>query len=250
MTHINDIAYSMANQQVSKGRALRLAIIRGHTEAVRLLIEHGADLTIRDKDGYSYLHHAAGYGRNDIISLLIESGMDINTEGKWNANVLASLDMRPSRSVDKVIDTAKLLIAYGIDINNTRRRPLFHAVTLDNIPIAKLLLDNGADVNLNDRIGSYPIHRVHSSEMIDLLLAYGADINQKGSWGQTSLTCNVHTHCGQIIRYLIKLGADPTNTYTGNHNVIGMTLSEMAKARGNTDEIVMLIRDYEAKWAS
>ena len=236
------------------GHPLGLAIEQGHIDAVRMLIEHGADLTIRDKMGDSYLHYAARYGRNDIISLLIESGMDINTEGvHFNAlnDAILGEYYRPN-TIN--MDTVRLLIGYGIDINNSNGHPpLYDALCSGYVPLIELLMNNGADITMPYKHSHTPIHRAamtDNPEMIDLMIKYGADININTLPDGTPLTASVRYSCNRSIRHLIGLGADPSNTQTHTDKYIGKPLSEMAKDTHMPDDIVELIRDYEAKWAS
>jgi ankyrin repeat protein len=45
-----------------------------HQQIVRLLLEHGADTTIADKDGVTPLAHARERGQNAVIQILLEAG--------------------------------------------------------------------------------------------------------------------------------------------------------------------------------
>ena len=42
--------------------ALHLASLQGHTDAVQMLLDHGASTSIRDSKGYTALHMAAAKG--------------------------------------------------------------------------------------------------------------------------------------------------------------------------------------------
>ena len=46
----------------------------GHFELARLLLEAGADIEAKTKNGYMALHLAAQYGHQWIIDLLLEYG--------------------------------------------------------------------------------------------------------------------------------------------------------------------------------
>ena len=49
-------------------------------EIVRLLVEHGADVTAKDKSSSTPLHLASSFGTPEIVRLLIERGVDITAE--------------------------------------------------------------------------------------------------------------------------------------------------------------------------
>ncbi len=54
------------------------AALNGETEAAKLLLEKGAKINNRHKDGSTALHAAAFLGRTETVKLLIEKGADIN----------------------------------------------------------------------------------------------------------------------------------------------------------------------------
>ena len=61
-----------------KNNALILAASRGHRSSVRLLIQAGADVNTRRRDGYTALMCAAENGHDDCVELLIRAGADVN----------------------------------------------------------------------------------------------------------------------------------------------------------------------------
>lgn len=65
------------NQETS---ALMFASIYGYTEMVKLLIENGADVNLRDKNGATALTSSAWAGNADIVEILIKNKADINAK--------------------------------------------------------------------------------------------------------------------------------------------------------------------------
>ena len=57
---------------------LGLAALNGQTAAVKLLLENGADIHNRHRDGGTALHAAAFLGHVETVKLLLENGTDIN----------------------------------------------------------------------------------------------------------------------------------------------------------------------------
>ena len=57
---------------------LGLAALNGQTAAVKLLLENGADIHNRHRDGGTALHAAAFLGHVETVKLLLENGADIN----------------------------------------------------------------------------------------------------------------------------------------------------------------------------
>ena len=81
---------------IIKQTRLHFAVKNGHIEIVKLLIEKGAEINLKDKKGRVYfkiikitiikqipLHFATSNGYIEIIKLLIENGADINLKNIW-----------------------------------------------------------------------------------------------------------------------------------------------------------------------
>ncbi len=160
--------------------ALDIAAIDGNVEAVRLLLELGADLAAKDDrcSGETPLHGAAYFGHVDVVKLLLSHGADPNIRNRRGAT------------------------------------PLHYAVSSGNTTIIKLLIDAGADVNAKDREGRTPLHYTaygrKGADVVKLLVEMGADVNARDNKGNTPLhvaaeKCNIRT-----IKELLKVGADPT----------------------------------------
>ena len=54
--------------------ALMIAAINGDTETVEMLIDRGADVNGKDKDGRTALMIAEEFGETEIVNLLREKG--------------------------------------------------------------------------------------------------------------------------------------------------------------------------------
>ena len=55
---------------------LSIAALMGHTKVVALLLEHGADINAKSRDGGTALHAAAFLGRVETVKLLLEKRAD------------------------------------------------------------------------------------------------------------------------------------------------------------------------------
>jgi ankyrin repeat protein/catechol 2,3-dioxygenase-like lactoylglutathione lyase family enzyme len=76
---------SLARARDDEGRTgLHLGV--RHPDAVRALLEHGADPDVRDmSDNALPLHAAAGHGHVDSVRLLVDAGTDVQGEGDLHA---------------------------------------------------------------------------------------------------------------------------------------------------------------------
>lgn len=62
--------------------ALQAASQNGHQEVVKLLIKHGCDLELGDKDGDRAVHHASFGDEPAVIEILAKAGADLNVRNK------------------------------------------------------------------------------------------------------------------------------------------------------------------------
>ena len=64
----------------AKDTDLHRAAKNGHAETVSLLLDNGADINAKNRDGQTALHVAAKYGHDAIVSLLLDNGADIEAK--------------------------------------------------------------------------------------------------------------------------------------------------------------------------
>uniref|UniRef100_A0A2K6UTG8 Protein phosphatase 1 regulatory subunit n=1 Tax=Saimiri boliviensis boliviensis TaxID=39432 RepID=A0A2K6UTG8_SAIBB len=66
--HINDVRHAK-----SGGTALHVAAAKGYTEVLKLLIQAGYDVNIKDYDGWTPLHAAAHWGKEEACRILVDN---------------------------------------------------------------------------------------------------------------------------------------------------------------------------------
>ncbi|KAM9172421.1 protein phosphatase 1 regulatory subunit 12A isoform 1-T1 [Pangshura tecta] len=74
---INDVRHVK-----SGGTALHVAAAKGYTEVLKLLIQAGYDVNIKDYDGWTPLHAAAHWGKEEACRILVENLCDTETVNK------------------------------------------------------------------------------------------------------------------------------------------------------------------------
>jgi Ankyrin repeats (3 copies) len=73
---VNPSAYLSGN---TSGYPMIGPVVDGNAEMLRLFIKHGADINVSDpRHGSTPLHRASGWGRFNIVKILIENGANIN----------------------------------------------------------------------------------------------------------------------------------------------------------------------------
>lgn len=190
------------------GTLLETATNWNHPEAVRLLLERGADPNQCRPTGECALYISAARD-TEILRMLVTAGADVNrvTE-KFGYTPLGRIaGSRPEiftrllgsggyrGQVPNSIESAKILLRAGANVNHVdgfRESPLRTAMRLNNLEMAKLLLASGADVHQRiDDSDSFGEQRGNTILMvtiwwyehfkdiqaIELLLSHGANPN-------------------------------------------------------------------------
>lgn len=86
--------------------------------AVRFLIEEcGAELNLRDGNGYTALHHAAARGDNELIHYLVEKGADVTVLSR-KGQTTVDMANGPTQRVSPFPDTIALLESLGAKNNH------------------------------------------------------------------------------------------------------------------------------------
>ncbi|CAH2277951.1 phosphatase 1 regulatory subunit 12A isoform X1 [Pelobates cultripes] len=85
--NINDVRHSK-----SGGTALHVAAAKGYTEVLKLLIQAGYDVNIKDFDGWTPLHAAAHWGKEEACRILVENLCDIDSINKVGQTALDVAD--------------------------------------------------------------------------------------------------------------------------------------------------------------
>ncbi|XP_036025446.1 protein phosphatase 1 regulatory subunit 12A isoform X2 [Onychomys torridus] len=75
--HIGDVRHAK-----SGGTALHVAAAKGYTEVLKLLIQAGYDVNIKDYDGWTPLHAAAHWGKEEACRILVDNLCDMDMVNK------------------------------------------------------------------------------------------------------------------------------------------------------------------------
>jgi ankyrin repeat protein len=76
-------------------------------DIVRLLIDHGADVTAQDETHLTPLHHAAFWGNVETVRLLIQQGADVTAQD--------SSKTTPLHLASSTVSSKTLLLQYGTE---------------------------------------------------------------------------------------------------------------------------------------
>ena len=158
--------------------ALIKAAQNGHIKCLQLLIDYSANINVQDDYGLTALMHAA-IGNVDCTKILIDAGANLELIDIWKNNALIR-----SLMVDLSLDStcALLLIRAGCplnEVNDSGDTALFIAVRDDNINVIKELIERGANVNqcVNNRTALWYAANNSFHDSVKVLLDAEADPN-------------------------------------------------------------------------
>jgi ankyrin repeat protein len=222
----------------SRGHAgLRIASDYDQNDVVQFLLNEGADVMAKAKDGSTALHVAVGRGNSKATSLLLGKGAKIEAKDESGRTPLHKASETGNE------ETLRLLLENGANPSATHNggwTPLHCAAEKGNEAAVMLLLDNEklVDLEVEDEFGCTALYlaaeRGHE-QVVQHLLRKNAVVDAVDSYGGTALGQAVENGHKGIVRLLLEAHADV--------NKCGAL--QRAAERGN-DEILPLLIEYGA----
>ena len=190
--------------------ALHLAALNGHTDCVRLLIEHGADVNEftypYDRNGYTPLMLAAEKGHLQAVQVLLQNGGELN-----RGNEMAWLPLHSAVSRNRT-ELVKFLLKLDGNVlaSTVRGTTVLHLATC--LELVMILVERGANIQANDICGRTPLHvaaEMGKADTVNYLLDRGADVNARDKDGLLALYCALKGGHVTTAKFLIDKGSEP-----------------------------------------
>ncbi|MCB1672835.1 MAG: ankyrin repeat domain-containing protein [Gammaproteobacteria bacterium] len=201
---------------------LHLAVRDGNLELVRLLLTHGADPLLRDRDDWDAMEWALTENQPAAATLL--AGWLIGQRDGSDLPLPFDHYLLLASQFDNA-GVARVLLPYstGSEMDDAGRNSLWFAASNGNEKLLELLLRAGLNSRA-DRQGRTPLHVAVQSGCqlcVQQLLQVGNDLNSQTSAGFTPLMIAVSTHNLQMLDLLLQNQANvETRNQQGNTALI------------------------------
>jgi len=153
-----------------------------NTEIYNLLIENGIDVNTQDTEGWSPLHTTSAHGTIECCKALLQAGADINAQTYIGG--MTPLYHSVIRH-DKYV--CEFLVNAGAGVNipiSTGKTALHSAARKGYKDVCKILIEAGANVDALDGNNDTPLHLASVADhkpICQMLIAAGADVEHKNT---------------------------------------------------------------------
>ena len=241
--------------------ALHHAVERSNAQMVKILLNSGAEVNLRNRYNQTVLHEAVKNGNVEIIMILLNSGADVNARDKYNMTVLHYMAYDAYEKIFKYRDIwlprhrfvwnsdmemTRILLYFDADVNAQDKwhiTPLHLSVCNNDTEMANILLNAGAEVDARDQYHSTPLLRSASNgytKMIQILLEAGSEVNTRANDNRTPLHHSAKNSDAEMTRILLDAGAE-VNARAKNNQTPLHHSAYTWRRRGNVETMRMLL---------
>jgi uncharacterized protein len=213
---------------------LHIATLANHPAAVELLLAHGADVSLADREGNTALHMASFLGRTDLVRLLLNAGANPELRNHLGFSSLDNVAITWSAGLEDYYHHVERALKTTLDLEQIRvERPkilrllatestsppdlappvsIWQAAMTGNTAVIEQHVRAGTDINAREVLsGSTPLMVATTFgkvEVARVLIEAGADLETRNNSGGTAL----HVACffcqPEAVETLLKAGAD------------------------------------------
>lgn len=163
----------------------------GDLAMVRFLMAEGADIHIRDANGWTALMWAAQGGHLAVVKFLVASGADVDVNAQNNVGWTALM----KAAMEGHLAVVRFLVDdHDADIhlkNKEGETALMRAAWGGHLAVVEFLVSKGGDIHAKDNRGWTALMKAAVSDrlaVVKFLVDLGAEVNAQNNSGETALT--------------------------------------------------------------
>uniref|UniRef100_A0A3B4E6Z2 Ankyrin 1, erythrocytic a n=1 Tax=Pygocentrus nattereri TaxID=42514 RepID=A0A3B4E6Z2_PYGNA len=205
---------------------IHMAAQGDHMDCVRQLLQYNAEIDDITLDHLTPLHVAAHCGHHRMAKVLLDKGAKPNTRA---LNGFTPLHIACKKNHIRVMD---LLLKHSASleaVTESGLTPLHVASFMGHLNIVKILLQKGASPNASNVKVETPLHmasRAGHCEVAEFLLQNAAPVDAKAKDDQTPLHCAARMGHKELVKLLLEHKANPNSTTTAGHTPLHIAARE------------------------
>uniref|UniRef100_G3Q0K9 Ankyrin 1, erythrocytic b n=1 Tax=Gasterosteus aculeatus aculeatus TaxID=481459 RepID=G3Q0K9_GASAC len=205
---------------------LHCAARNGHARIIEILLEHGAPIQAKTKNGLSPIHMSAQGDHMDCVRQLLQYNAEIDD---ITLDHLTPLHVAAHCGHHRM---AKVLLDKGAKANAralSGLTPLHVAAFMGHLNIVKNLIQRGASPNASNVKVETPLHmasRAGHCEVAQFLLQNTAQADARAKDDQTPLHCAARMGHKELVKMLLEHKASPDSATTAGHTPLHISARE------------------------
>jgi ankyrin repeat protein len=245
LNQVKQTKRSMFTGEVNEVTPLMVACMHGHLEIIQFLLQQGAQVDFQTKDDWSAFKKAYVYGRVEAVKKLIENGAQRNIKIHGKTPLHTSCEKGD-------IEMVKALLAREMDIGPSEiftfparhalgnctyaPSPVNIATAFGHVELVRWLLEKGMEVPYGALFLAITSEHNCSDEILATLLKHGADVNMTGDGGWSVLMLAIAYGKSRMVEMFLERGADVN--YQDQHLEFALSL---AAERGILEVVQLLL---------
>lgn len=223
-----------------KRTPLHIASDKGDERALKMLLEKGADVKVKDYRGHYPVFLAAFRGHLGTVKILLQHDKQqeqLRIASYGPKSVIKGMYLYHVAVWKNNLDLLKVLFEVRANPNVKDffgRTPFYFAIKNNRKSCIKLLLGNDANINIPEKQGYTPLHAAvyEGNAKLVAQLAPKVDINKTDKYGYTPLLLACEKGHVNVVNLLLKNPAAKIDTVTKRGDTV---LHILRRRKGNTN---------------